>query len=321
MLWKFKEEMDLFDELSREDSATLAVQPLQIALTQDGTLLASIQTDSRELQLWDLGTGIRSGVLRANSELRDISIAADDVAATAGMNGELTLWNLQTKKQVYSFAAHDGPAAVTFSHDGQRIATACRETGRVRVWDRSGNQLMSIEVVGVKDVALSPAGVALAVGHRSGIVTIWDVKTSSLLSTMAGHKDVVGAVMFSPDGRLVAAASWDGTLTLWDDFKGQHQLPKKRLIGHSGPVWDVLFADDRVVLSSSGDGTVKVWDTATGAERCSLKTHPEGAVSLSYCRGLLAVGSQFFDKIEIFRAASREQVDEDLPSMSRFLAW
>ena len=75
----------------------------------------------------------------------------------------------------------------------------------------------------------------------------------------------------SPDGKLVASASADGTIRLWDSATG---AARRTLEGHSDWVMAVAFSPDgKLVASASSDRTVRLWDSATGAVRCKLKGH------------------------------------------------
>jgi WD40 repeat protein len=93
-----------------------------------------------------------------------------------------------------------------------------------------------------------PAGLVTGLArltHRSWLLT--------------GHTDQVHEVAFSEDGKLLASASWDGTIRFWDARSGS---PRGRpLRSHQGALTSVAFSpDDRLLASASRDGTVRLWE-------------------------------------------------------------
>jgi predicted NACHT family NTPase len=78
-------------------------------------------------------------------------------------------------------------------------------------------------------------------------------------------------VAFSPDGKSLASASYDGTVKLWDADTGQ---VLQILQGHTYGVSHVAFSPDGKRLASAGvDHTVRLWETASGKELLSLRGH------------------------------------------------
>ncbi|HLO28594.1 MAG TPA: AAA family ATPase [Anaerolineales bacterium] len=129
-------------------------------------------------------------------------------------------------------------------------------------------------------VAFSPNGKMLASGSceklddnllcTQGEVLLWDV--SAALNTSLKTRQSVGqplnppaevfSVAFSPDSKILAAGSEDGTVTLWDT--GTHQPIGQPLKGHRHYVTGVAFSPDgKLLASSSGDRTIILWDVAT----------------------------------------------------------
>ncbi|KAI2474660.1 WD40 repeat protein [Pyrenophora tritici-repentis] len=95
-----------------------------------------------------------------------------------------------------------------------------------------------------------------------------DAEWNACRSVLEGHSDGVSAVVFSPDGQLVASASWDSTVRVWETATGQC---RSVLEGHSDWVNAVVFSPDgQLVVSASEDRTVRVWETATGQCRSVL---------------------------------------------------
>jgi WD40 repeat protein len=67
-------------------------------------------------------------------------------------------------------------------------------------------------------------------------------------------------VSWSPDGKTLASASWDGRVRLWTAATGKEQATLK---GHTNGVSSVSWSPDgKTLASASWDQTVKLWDVS-----------------------------------------------------------
>jgi WD40 repeat protein len=98
--------------------------------------------------------------------------------------------------------------------------------------------------------------------------------------TPEGILSGVSAVTFSPDGRLVAAASLDNKVRLWYSGTG---AAHRTLEGHSQAIYVVVFSPGGELLASaSWDSTIRLWDLATGELCYTLDIHQDFVYAVAF---------------------------------------
>ncbi len=108
---------------------------------------------------------------------------------------------------------------------------------------------------------------ALAAARRSGAEAI-----------LRGDRRGVRAIAFSPDGRTLASADFNGAIQLWDTHARRQLGPP--LLGHTSEVWSVAFSPGgNTLASASHDGTVRLWEVPSGKSLGRLPIENAGVVT------------------------------------------
>lgn len=249
------------------------------------------------------------------SAVNSIAISPDgNILASGHDDKTIKLWDLNSKKQAYTFAGHSQAVkSVVFSPDGEILATASDDK-TIKLWNV--NALQEIRTLfghthAVKSVAFSPDGELLASGSWDKTVKLWDVKTREEICTLTGHQLQVSAVAFSPDGQLLASASFDRTIRLWSkgELKNRpHYTFLGILSGHAWAVLAIAFSPNGNVLATgSDDNTIKLWEVNTGQVISTLLGHSWSVVTLAFSADGETLISGSRDKIVKFWSVSTKQ--------------
>ncbi len=248
--------------------------------------------------LWDASNGKIIRKMEGHTHyIYAIAYSPDGKTILTGSRDKTAiLWNAADGHKIHTLEGHAGSIyAVAFSPDGSRLYTASWDK-TVRIWDAKSGELLNTlkgHTAGVTAIDVSPDGSHIVTGasingrkteneaaSKKQTVMIWDAQSGQKLKALVGHDNSVYDVAYSPDGKLIASASWDGSVKIWDAIKGAEL---KTLEGHSQSIQAAVFSPNGQRLATgSWDNTVKIWDIDTGRELLTLKDHTARVTDVAF---------------------------------------
>ncbi|OQV16433.1 Notchless protein-like protein 1 [Hypsibius exemplaris] len=121
----------------------------------------------------------------------------------------------------------------------------------------------------------------LVSGSDDFTLFLWNIETEKKpVERMTGHQGTVTQVCFSPNGNLIASASFDHSVKLWNGITGKFIAS---LRGHVQRVYQVAWsADSRLLVSGSQDSTLKLWEVKSRRLTVDLPGHADDVYTVDW---------------------------------------
>lgn len=247
-------------ELVQEISEDLYLD--NITAGPDGTTFLS--TYEGTVRIWDLSTGSPLADIKIEDQaaINALSVSPDGSKfVTKSSATTIRVWDIRTRMQELVIEPiHSGvPKILGFNSADELVTTA--EDRTIKYWRAPEAKLLRTRLTSQEMDGMIVVGADYSTAALTAIdgeeVLIWDLNNEQERIRLPGNGSKIEALEFSPDGSLLAAASVDNSITLWDlaTVKQTQVLADEH---HQS----LAFSPDGALLASLDD-RVHVWEVQT----------------------------------------------------------
>jgi WD40 repeat protein len=275
-----------------------------VAYADDGSRIAAGSQDG-SVYLFDPHTRETSILRGADDQVYAVAISPDGKSIAAGAwSGRIFVWTGDDLSPRLDLDSGGGAVrGLQWSPSGKELVSATLD-GHLTLWSvDSGTAQHRAEVERSNLTAYSPAGDTIAIASADGL-KLWKPGNDPEPTDVT---ESIWSVDWSPDGSVVATATADNNVVLWD--VGRKEV-RSKLRGHRAGIRGVAFSPDGELLASAAyDKTIRVWNVETGEATTTLEGHEAGVESVAFGPASKTLVSAGRDRtVRLWRLDSREKV-------------
>ena len=251
-----------------------------VAFLPNSSLLACL-SPTEFISIWDINTGVHITSLAEHTRVVESLYFSPcgRYLAVGGHKGSVQVWDTNTWKMQGTASDYGAlRISVSYSHDGVLHATGVSDDTAI-VWDvkRGEKRYAYLEKQGNLQYAhFSGNSQFVVTGAREW--SVWTARNSQPRRFSHLHLAFPDSVVFSPDGKTLAAGSWNDGVKVWDITTPSQQPAYFNLPGKNHYV---SVSPCGKFLTTGIDGnTVKVWNIGETSPRITF-TSPEKDTEVS----------------------------------------
>ena len=275
-----------------------------LAWSPDSSLLISGSKDAT-VHVWGAAGGEPLVIYRNHTgAVYAVGCAPDgDRVVSAGHDRTARVWSIRSRSQPVHYSEHAAVRAVSWSPDGERIASSCLNA--VKIWNPfTGGQVQlpyTSHTAQVSALAWSPGGSRVASATVDGRAHVWTAGRNAQGVVYRGHPGHIAAVAWSPDDRYVLSGGNDKTVQVWNALNGTRLL---KYSGHSQGITSAVWSPDgKRIASSSWDGTVQVYSATFGELLLTYRGHSGPVLAVAWSPDGTRIASAGRDKtVQVWQA-------------------
>ena len=201
-----------------------------VSTTGEGSVLAVDNTSNlvftaalESVQVWNLKLGETVAILREGNDFPQVTILAKSKdgqkLAVGYSNGAIKLWQLESKKLLYVFTAHNTAiTALQFNSDSSLLASGSKDSSII-VWDvisGLGKYRLKSHKDSITELKFIAKNNQLLSSSKDTTLKVWDLTTQHCIQTIVDHYSEVWSFdVDDRETRLVTGAA-DGKLRIFE---------------------------------------------------------------------------------------------------------
>ena len=207
------------------------------------------------------------------------------LASADYQTGNIWIWDTTTGKLIKTLNGKSGyTSGLVFSPDSSMLAQGRGYLGGVFVWDvATGNVVgaLTADSFFVDGIAFSPDGKNVAVSYNDGTVRVWNVSPSKPIRLFGANDKPVYGIAYSPDGKMIAYGTTDGTVQLIDTTTSSWQVLRNISVSAVN-LYQIFFSPDGKTLATPFEKGIEFWDPSTGSSVSSVDRAGSSLINASF---------------------------------------